>query len=486
MAVPRFHTPRSSRPTNGPGAALIAQAKGRPWMPWQRDAGDVILELDPATGHYWYGVFVVVVQRQAGKTELEGSIADHRCLTTQRGRCWITMQNGKTVDSWMREEHFANLEAAQVFGRPGSKDAAYTLSRRAGEVGVRWPVTLSTFLTFPPKRDALHSKQSDLVLVDEAWVHDSEAGADLRQAIRPTMATRKGAQVGVLSTLGDDRSTYLDHYVDLGRASIGDPNARVCIIDYGIGDDDDPEDLNVIAAAHPAYGHTITMESLVDARLDFGTDVSGWARAYGNRASRSRVAAIPPEAWATAKRGRQDKPDRAGLGVDVTPDGRRASITAAWRVDTSTPGIAAGDGFVEPLYAGASTRATVDLVVQLGRTRRVPLVADRGSYATVELLEEAKRKAPDLVVEYLDMGAYASACGTFDRGIREDTIHHPGDDDLDAAVGVATKRGLGDGGFGWGRKGSAGSIAELVSATVAVRAWSMLPPVVERPGTLWG
>lgn len=474
-AEPRAHTPRNlARPTNGPGAALIGEAKGRPWMPWQRRAADVILELDPETGHYWYDVFVVTVQRQSGKTTVEGDLADHRCLTTRRGRAWITMQNGKTVDSWMREEHFGSLEQAEIFGRPGGKECAYSLSRRAGEVGVRWGLTSSTFLTFPPKRDALHSKQSDLALVDEAWVHNAEAGADLRQAIRPTMLTRKGAQLGVLSTLGDDTSAYLDSYVDLARASLGNPDARVCLVDYGIGDDDDPEDLEVIAAAHPAYGHTVTMEGLEVARAEFGADVAGWARAYGNRATRSRVAAFPPEVWAAAARGQRAIPDRAGIGLDVTPAGDRAGITAAWREDD-------GEAYTEVLYAGPSGRETKAALIALARTRRVPLVADRGSFGAMDLLEAVERDAPDVETQRLSMGQYAAACATYDRGIREDSVHHANDPDLNAAVAVATRRDLGDGGWGWGRKGSTGSICELVSGTVALKAWAMLPPPVERP-----
>ena len=40
--------------------------------------------------------------------------------------------------------------------------------------------------------------------------------------------------------------------------------------------------------------------------------------------------------------------------------------------------------------------------------------------------------------------------------------------DLDLAVQVATKRSLGDGGFGWSREGSSASIAPLVAVTLAV------------------
>lgn len=468
MATPRHHTPRSDLPTRGPGVAAIASAKRQPQMPWQRKGCDVALEYYPDSGLYRYGIVVVSVPRQSGKTKTEGDVADHRCLTLPRARVWITMQNGKTVDSWMRSEHFANLAAAKAFGVPGTKSARYHLTKRAGEVGVLWPALGSSFLTFPPKRDALHSKQSDLAMIDEAWAHNAEQGADIRQAVRPTMATRPGAQLWIVSTMGDDSSTFLDDYIEMGRASLGNPNTRVCFIDYGIPDDADPEDLDVIAEHHPAYGHTIGMQTLIDAREEFGGDVAGFARAYGNRATRTRETAIPASVWNTAGRPRVDVPSRAGIGLDVTPGGNRAAIAAAWRDQTH-------DGYLELLYAGAPTRELPALLSDLARRNQAPITVDRASVGALEVLDAVARLPRPPEVKYLTMGEYAAACGMVLRGVFDDTVHHFNDPDLTAAVEVATKRDLGDGGFGWGRKTSAGSIAELVAGSVALKAFDQLP-----------
>ncbi|MDE9365472.1 hypothetical protein PZ938_07630 [Luteipulveratus sp. YIM 133132] len=475
MADPRHHTARSDYPTRGRALAAIAAAKGRPLMPWQQLAGDVALEYDPEPdelgrrGLYRYGIVVVTVPRQAGKTKLESDVADHRCLTVPRGRVWITMQNGKTVDEWMREEHFSALAGAPAFGVPRTRSAKYALSKRAGSVGVKWPALGSTFTTFPPKRDALHSKQSDLVFVDEAWAHNAEAGADLRQAIRPTMNTRPGAQLWIVSTLGDDASTYLDDYVAMGLSSLGRPNTRVCFIDYGIPEDADAEDLDVIAAHHPAYGHTFTRQAMLDAREEFAGDPAGWARAYGNRATRTRAAAFPAGVWAAAGKPAPVIPERAGIAVDATPDGAQVAVSAGWRDD-------AGHGYVVPLIVGRPDRDTVATLAQLAHRRAGgQIVADRASIGALELLDAVVAHDPTIEVTYLSMHEYASACGMFYRGVLDQTVHHTNDPDLDAASEVATKRDLGDGAFGWGRKDSAGNIAPLVSGTVALRAFAMLP-----------
>lgn len=90
-------------------------------------------------------------------------------------------------------------------------------------------------------------------------------------------------------------------------------------------------------------------------------------------------------------------------------------------------------------------------------------------------MDAIARSHPRVEQRITAMAEYAAACVAFDRGIRDDTVHHFHDADLDAAVSVAVKRDLGDGAFGWGRKGSAGSIAELVAATLSVRAFDSLP-----------
>lgn len=472
---PRNHTPRSDRPTLGGALATIAKAKGRPLMPWQQLAADVALEVDPATGLPWYGIVVVTVPRQSGKTKLIGDVADHRALVLPDARIWYTAQTGKDASAWMRDEHFPSLERARIFGRPGTASARYTRSKRAGQEGINWNHG-STFRVFPPLRDALHGRQSDLVFVDEAWAMTADQGADVRQAIRPTMATRPGAQLWIVSTMGDDASTFFDGYVELGLASLQDPTSRVCLIDYGLRDGDDPEDLDLVASRHPAYQHTISRDTFTDARADFGHDVAGWVRAYGNRPTRTRTTVFPDAVWAKAGRPRPDRPTRAGLGFDVSPDGTKAAIVAAWRDHD-------GEGWLEVLHSGPPDRELPQLLADLAHTLDTPITVDRASTGAVAVLDALDDR---VTVEWLTMADYASACGRLERGILDDTVHHANDPDLDAAVQVAVKRDLGDGAFGWGRKGSAGSIVELVAASVALLAADRLPAPRRRPVAVAG
>lgn len=479
---PRAHTPRDpSYPTHGWRVAKVARAKGKALMPWQQLAADVAHEYDPDTGFYRYDTVVVSVPRQAGKTELESDAADARCLWYPGQRVRITMQDGKTADEWMREQHFVSLAEAPPF-----RDR-YELSRRAGAHGVVWPHTGSAFTTFPPKREALHSKQTDVAFIDEAWAHSGEVGRDLKQAITPTMATRDrlppGPQTWVVSTRGDHTSVYLDEYIARGKASLLDPaGSRVCFVDYGVPESGelDVEDVAVLASYHPAVGHTQSVRTLEKAREDFRDpetgviDLAAYARAYGNRSTKVTELVFPDSVWTAAGVPRQPVPARAGLALDVSPDGRQAAVAAGWRAPhNGRP----DDGFVELLHAGPVTRELPQLVAELARARGVPVWVDRQAQAALEVVDAigvlpAHQRCD---VEFASMAQYGSACVAFHRGVFDATVHHPNDPDLDAAVQVLATRKLPEGGFGWARAGSSGTIVGVVAATLALRGFAVLP-----------
>ncbi|MFW5473695.1 hypothetical protein ACOCJ5_10325 [Knoellia sp. CPCC 206450] len=485
MVEPRHHTPRSDWPTRGGQAAVLASAKGRPFLPWQRRAADVALEFNPDTGLYRYRVIVLTVQRQAGKTTLVGVLGDHRCLTQPGGRVWFTMDTGKKADSWMREEHLPSL---RPFGDPKKRGSRYTASLRAGEIGPKWATLGSTFLTFPPTRDGLHSKQSDLVVLSEAWAYSVEQGTDIVQAAQPTMGSRyqhelgmHGAQLLIDSTLGDDSSVFLDSYVEAGIAALDKPDGGVCIIDYGIPDDADATDLDVIREWHPAYGHTFTddaLEAAVEAFIDPHTklfDEAGFARAYGNRATRSRVSVFPEAVITRMQAPRLEVPSRVGLGLDATPSGDRFALAAAWRDEEA-------HAYLEVIANGPATRETPALIAAVARARRVPVIVDRAAIGAVELVDAiGNLRGPKVKFEYTSTPEYSSACTVIKRQTFAGTVHHFGDADLVAAMGVVAERPIGDDAIGWGRKGSAGSIAEWVAATLALRAFDNLPAPSVKP-----
>ena len=443
-------------------------------MPWQQRAADVALELDPETGLLWYDLVIVRVQRQAGKTELVGSVATTRALAKRNARLWYTAQKGKDASEWMRDEYIARLADAQrLFGTPKTAGCRYLVSLRAGQEAVKWKASRSKFQAIPPTKDAMHGKQSDMTIVDEAWYFDAVAGAQLRQGIRPTMNTRKGAQLWIVSAGEALDSAYFADYLELGTLSLTDPDTRVCYVDYGIPAGGDPEDLDLVAACHPAVGFTIDRRALEAAKLDFANDPAGWARAYATVTTGAREFAFPPAAWTECGSPAIAPAGVIQLGIDVTPDGSRVAIGGAYTLPNGGPDI-------EVIYAGTPDRSALSLLARLAGTQRVPIQYDPASLAALSLLDDVARLHPDVATQAVSGPQVAAACGTVTRHVLARTLRHHHQPDLDQAAQVAVKRPAGDGGIRWSRSKSQGSIAELYAVALAARA-TLAAPAKRKP-----
>lgn len=468
---PRHHTARNlDRETRGPEVAKLAEAMGRKPMPWQRKMWDVALELDPDTGLYWYDSGVCTVQRQAGKTDAFGVMATHRVMTIPRARAWLTMQQGKDASAWMRNEWHESLPVEWT--APGHVEK----SLRAGSEGIYVPATRGRFQVFAPKKDAMHSKQSDLTIVDEAWAHDAEKGLELEQAIDPTQATRDGAQKIIASTHGTDESEYLEGAVAGAIDGLADPTSRTFLVDYGIPDDADPEDLDLVASYHPAVGHTINRGVIHAARKRFRTkiggiwvdDSAGFARAYGNRPTRARVAAFPPGTWERSGTEFLARPARFGIGFDVTPKGDLAAIVLAWRLDN-------GKVVLELAWEGPTRDAAAEMVKLARANKGLPLGYDTAGIETLNLADTIRRKHRPAKLNGLTVLEYAPACAALAGAVVDGNLVHFRQDGLNDAVAGASRKPYRDGGWLWARAASKANIAPLCAATVALRIFDELP-----------
>ncbi|WP_194820521.1 terminase [Nocardia sp. XZ_19_385] len=316
---PRFATPRNpSRPTFGPAVAKVSAAMGQPLMPWQRQVADTALEVDER-GRFVHSLVVISVPRQSGKTTLVLANAVHRCVFRANQRAWHTAQTGQDARDQWREM------AGRLLRSP--LNPLITVKWGAGDSRMIF-ATGSELRPHPPTVDALHGKQSDLNDIDEGWVFDDAQGANLMQAIVPTQATRPGAQTIILSTMGTANSTWFHGLSDRGRD--GDPG--VCYFEWSIPETADPLDLDVVAAHHPAYGHTIDMDALKRARDQLGDKPGEFARAYGNRRTGAGERLFPR--WEEAQTAVAFPDDaRPAFGAAVSIDRSETAIVAAALVD---------------------------------------------------------------------------------------------------------------------------------------------------------
>jgi hypothetical protein len=424
-------------------------------MPWQRYCADVAGETD-GFGNYIYPLVVITVPRQSGKTTLELATLVHRCLQKPNQRCWHTAQTGlEAVDKW-------NELADALLASPLAK--IIKVRRSKGSECITFQ-NGSTLRPHPPTDDALHGKQSDINLVDEAWSFDMAKGMGVIQAITPTQATRVGAQTVITSTAGTADSVWFRGYVDKGRAG----EEGIAYFEWAIPDDVDPSDLTSVALHHPAIGHTIQMKALESAKIQMTP--GEFARAYGNRWTHSREQFIPLDAYARAESDLAIPDDaRVGFGAAVSVDRKTAAICAAAIVD----GI--------PVVELIEFREGTDWV----GPRLSALYAKHKSDVAVDNYGPSGTVADYLHLDHVPMlplstkDCCAAAAGVYDRLMTGTILFRP-NYAMSEAVKYADKRQVGDA-WMFKRTNADASIAPLEAATLAVRAITHAKPLAPKPG----
>jgi hypothetical protein len=247
----------------------------------------------------------------------------------------------------------------------------------------------------------------------------------------------------------------------VARGREGDP--AVCFFEWAIPDEADAEDLDVILEHHPAAGRTITRESL-QALHDtaFVNDPAGWARAAGNRWTEAIGGEISLDVW---RRRRHDTylPDGVPVayGAARSADGTQTVIAAAVRLDDLV--------VVEVVAVLPGGYSAPDHLKHLDGP--VGISPDGPSAG---LHKAAERLARVRLVSY-PTRAYSAACLGFVDALEAGAYRFRQHTALDAAVAVAAKRSLGDGGWVWSRTSAESPIAALEAATIAADLAATLP-----------
>jgi hypothetical protein len=460
MPAPKFATVRDeSRPTLGHRQARFAAGMlGQPFMPHQRLIADVageLVETDDPRGWkldgragYWvprYKLVVVTEPRQAGKSHQSMAGTGERCFTVPGFRSWYTAQTGQDA-----RDQFLKFEEENIRGRP--LDRFVTLKRGKGEEVLTFP-NGSRIRPHPPTEEKLHGKQSHRNDVDEAWAFEEVQGRALMQAIGPTQLTVPTAQTWVWSAGGTANSTWLAGLVARGRE--GDPS--LAFFEWAIPDNADAEDMSVILEHHPAAGRTISAESLRALHdTSFPDDPAGWARAAGNRWTEAIGGAISLDVW-RQRRHPDAIPSAAPVayGAARSADGSQTAIVAAAQVDDRV--------VVEVIAVLPGAYGAADRIKALCTDGPVGIAPDGPSAG----LHKAVERLPRVRLTSYKVRDYSAACANLVDALEAGAYRFRQHPALDAAVAVAAKRSLGDGGWVWSRVSNDAHIAVLEAATIA-------------------
>lgn len=320
--APRYGTPRNpNRETLGPAVGWVMDKFGNPPMPWQQDFLAAACEIDPATGLFWYSKIVLILPRQGGKTSTSRGKITHRALTTPNARILYTAQDRNKALKRLEENFYLPImdsPLASVMDRPRWKN---------GSEALRWQNGAKLSIDSVSKKtghgDTLHEAH-----LDEAYAHLDNT---IEGGIGPAMATVAGAQRWVTSAAGNLGSIYLRDQRDMGRALVESGiESRTLYWEFSAPEDADPFDPATALGAHPAIGHTISLDFVMN-ELTTDPDPAEVRRAYLGiwPQAKQAEAVIPAEAWRGCYASDDLDPYWSGdpiWSVDVAPDRDWSSI----------------------------------------------------------------------------------------------------------------------------------------------------------------
>ena len=299
----------------------------------------------------------------------------------------------------------------------------------------------------------------DILILDEAQILTEKALEDMVPA---TNAAPNGLVImaGTPPRPDDPGEVFAQRRED---ALTGDSDSLY--VEMSADTDGDPDDPSQWAKANPSYPHRTPTPSIRRMRkmlglLSFKREGLGiWdtkdagAKAFGG------------SVWTNAC---QDAPEDGirSLGVKFSPDG--LSVALAGAVKTPSGRIHIEAIREEPMTSG--TAWLVDWITD--RKSSIASVAIDGRAGATFLaaaLRDAKIAAKAIILPGVDQ-AIAAHQG-LDQGLREGTITHSGQPELDAQATTAVRRTIGkSGGFGWDSVEDGQSVGLLDAVTMAAYA----------------
>jgi phage terminase large subunit-like protein len=415
-------------------------------MKWQRDIADIALEmvLDENTGLMVpaYREVNVLVPRQCGKTTLCLSLELQRALLWGRAQTiGYTAQTGWDARRKLIDDQVPAIENSKL---SASLKRVY---RGAGAEAIHFK-NGSRIDVMPSSPAAGHGRVIDFGIIDEAFADED----DRREAsLLPAMATKRDAQLIVISTAGTQASLYLKRKVEKGRQMVDSGvETGVAYFEFSADNDDDIDDPKVWKRTIPAMGHTIDEKVVAHARA---TMTEGeFRRAYLCQWTVLDDAAIPAKYVLKVLDEKTAPSGRLSFGIDVAMDRSYASIC-----------VADETGRVELIEHRESVSWVVDRILKLWREHKGSIVVD--GYSPANSLVDRLETGGVPVTRYTlrDMTA---ACGLFYDAVLDDAIRIRPNASLESAIASAKRKQMSSG-YLWSRTVDAADLTPLFAATLA-------------------
>jgi hypothetical protein len=424
-------------------------------MPWQQLVADVALELN-ADGSPVYREVNVVVPRQCGKTSLMLSLELHRALL------WGTPQTiGYTAQTgWDARRKLIDDQVPLLENSPLSASVK-RIYRGAGMEAIHF-VNGSRIDVMASNATAGHGRILNQAIIDEAF---SDQDDRREGALLPAMATKRDAQLFVISTAGTQESLYLKRKVETGRAIVeAGLDTGVAYFEWSASEEADLDDPATYWRTIPALGHTIDERVITHAR---STMTEGdFRRAYLCQWTVIDEAAIPAKYVQRVMDATTAPSGRLSFGIDVAIDRSFAAIS-----------VADETGRVELIEHREGVSWVVERALELWRRHKGHLVVD--GYSPANSLVD-RLEAGGLPVSRYSLRDMVGACGIFYDAVLDDAIRIRPHAALGAAIESAKRKHIASGWL-WSRTVETADLTPLFAATIAYHhATNRRPPEATR------
>lgn len=400
----------------------------------------------------------ILEPRRTTKTTAVQAVILGRCTYRDDYLVGWTMtkrDGGQKTGERFRKDIVSHLERLY----PNPKNRPFVINKGKGTEAIEWRDRGTFFNAYAPGNEAFTSGAYDIAWVDEAQDATPDVGADLMTSIPPTLDGRyKPQMIGSGTAPGYRRGNLLWNLLTMEGAGI---------LRHGIPDDTDPEELEawepdeerprarvreLVELYHPGIGFTTPLSDVHDNWKAMKVTPGAFDAEYLGKIGEegSNTALIPAKHWSDAARpaaelATLDLPELLAIALAIHPDGRWASIAAAWKGDGERRHVA----LLHHQEGVDGLRGKI-LLTARKHNRRI-IYDDRRSPEAVEI-GPLLSAAPPIQTRSLGTRDVGRATVLTLKLLKEGNLRHYSQEPLDGAAEIAVKRKLGEtGSFGFGR-----------------------------------
>ena len=457
-AVPRLSSPKLELPSKGLEVIELAAECGVDLMPWQQHVILEAMRYKPESGKWAHRFAGVTAPRQNGKSALMRFVclwhlfkSDSQTVISMAQNRALALEHFKAAVDFIENVPWMAAQVKRLNRTNGQE--ALEIRRPDGKVA-KWQIVAATM-------EGPRGRSADLLWIDEL----REITEPAWKAATPVTRARPNAQTWVTSNAGDAHSTVLN---ELRARALTNIDPAVGWWEWSAGSTDidvsSPAFWDGVYQANPALGYLIDEDvirqaALTDSHAAFVTEtLCEWIDSF--------TSPWPPLAWSNcADPDLQVAPGgQTWLGLDVSPDRRRADLVAAQLLDDGRIAV----GLVQSWLSDSAVddRLIAGDVADWARKYHARAVAfDKwtGAGAASRLASAA------IPVGDVSGQMFAAACDTVLSSMVAGRIVHANQADLTAAVMACAKKPMADGGWRVVRRGSAVPISAAVAMIMAIQ-----------------